>query len=68
MEMETKPAKQHRGFAAMSEEKRREIARKGGASVPSAKRSFSTNRTLAVEAGRKGGGNSPGPQRRAPPT
>lgn len=44
-----------RGFAAMDKEKRREIARKGGANVPHDKRSFAQNRTLAVEAGRKGG-------------
>lgn len=44
-----------RGFAAMSLERRREIARKGGASVPSEKRSFACNRDLAVTAGRKGG-------------
>lgn len=44
-----------RGFAAMTREKRLEIARKGGASVPSEKRSFARNRDLAVTAGRKGG-------------
>jgi len=44
-----------RGFASMSPEKQREIARKGGKSVPSEKRSFSQNRDLASEAGRKGG-------------
>lgn len=44
-----------KGFAAMSPEKRTEIARKGGLSVPSDKRSFSKNRELASEAGRKGG-------------
>lgn len=49
-----------RGFAAMSPEKRLAIARKGGASVPSHKRSFSLNRDLATEAGRKGGVNSHG--------
>jgi general stress protein YciG len=32
--------KARRGFAAMSPELRREIARKGGASVPREKRSF----------------------------
>jgi general stress protein YciG len=56
--------KQRRGFAAMSEERRREIARKGGASVPSEKRSFSKNKELATEAGRKGGGISRGGGRR----
>lgn len=44
-----------RGFAAMSREKQLEIARKGGASVPSDRRSFSQNRALAAAAGRKGG-------------
>jgi len=47
--------KQMRGFATMSAERRREIARKGGASVPGEKRSFAVNRELAAEAGRKGG-------------
>lgn len=44
-----------RGFAAMDAERRREIARKGGKSVPDEKRSFTQDRTLAAEAGRKGG-------------
>lgn len=44
-----------RGFAAMDEAKQREIARKGGESVPPEKRSFSQNHELAAEAGRKGG-------------
>ncbi|NBJ13133.1 con-10 family general stress protein [Microvirga arsenatis] len=44
-----------RGFASMSPEKQREIASKGGKSVPAEKRSFSRNRHLAAEAGRKGG-------------
>ncbi|RTL88629.1 MAG: stress-induced protein [Hyphomicrobiales bacterium] len=39
----------------MSPEKQREIARKGGRSVPAEKRSFSQNADLAVNAGRKGG-------------
>lgn len=50
----------NRGFAAMDENKQREIARKGGASVPDEKRSFSQNRNLASEAGRKGGEASHG--------
>ena len=49
-----------RGFAAMDVEKLREIARKGGRSVPDEKRSFSQNRQLASEAGRKGGHSSHG--------
>ncbi len=39
----------------MDEEKQRRIASKGGRSVPNEKRSFSLNRRLAAEAGRKGG-------------
>ncbi len=48
------------GFASMDAEKQREIARKGGRSVPDEKRSFSQNRQLASEAGRKGGHSSHG--------
>jgi uncharacterized protein len=51
--MKTKTS--NRGFASMDEEKQREIARKGGANVPDEKRSFSKDRELASEAGRKGG-------------
>ena len=40
-----------RGFAAMDPERRREIARRGGASVPSEKRSFAQDRDLAATAG-----------------
>ena len=47
--------KNGRGFAGMSEEERREIAKKGGESVPDEKRSFSQDREFASEAGRKGG-------------
>jgi general stress protein YciG len=47
--------KSERGFASMSEEERREIAKKGGENVPDEKRSFSQDRELASEAGRKGG-------------
>jgi general stress protein YciG len=54
--METEPKK--RGFAAMSAERRREIASKGGASVPDEKRTFSKDKVLAAEAGRKGGNRS----------
>jgi general stress protein YciG len=50
----------NRGFASMDAEKQREIARKGGRSVPDEKRSFSQNRQLASEAGRKGGHSSTG--------
>lgn len=51
------------GFQGMTPEKRKEIARKGGASVPADKRSFSKNKALAVSAGRKGGENSRGGKR-----
>ncbi len=44
----------------MDPERRREIARRGGASVPSEKRSFAQNRDLAANAGRKGGTASKG--------
>ena len=47
--------KSKRGFASMTPEKQREIASKGGKSVPSDKRSFAQNRDLASQAGRKGG-------------
>ncbi len=49
-----------RGFAAMDKDRQREIARKGGASVPDEKRSFSQDRRLAAAAGRKGGEASHG--------
>lgn len=51
-----------RGFASMDPARQREIARKGGASVPSEKRSFSQDRSLAAKAGRKGGEASQGPR------
>ncbi len=49
-----------KGFAALSPERRRAIARKGGRSVEPQERSFSKNRLLASEAGRKGGEASEG--------
>jgi general stress protein YciG len=52
-----------RGFASMNADKQREIARKGGRSVPNEKRSFSQNHQLASEAGRKGGHSSHGSKR-----
>jgi general stress protein YciG len=57
-------AKGKRGFASMDPERRREIARMGGMSVPPEKRSFSQNAGLAVRAGRKGG-QSVGPADRS---
>jgi general stress protein YciG len=53
----------HRGFASMDAARQREIARKGGQSVPAEKRSFSQDRALASEAGRKGGEHSHGGRR-----
>jgi general stress protein YciG len=44
-----------RGFASMDPERQREIASRGGKSVPAERRSFSQNRDLASAAGRKGG-------------
>ncbi|MDB5414083.1 MAG: Stress-induced protein repeat protein [Rubritepida sp.] len=46
-----------RGFASMDQAKQRNIASKGGQSVPNEKRSFSQDTGLAAEAGRKGGHN-----------
>ena len=54
--------KSDRGFASMDEDKQREIARKGGESVPDEKRSFSRDHQLAAEAGREGGRQSGGGQ------
>lgn len=54
----TEAPRGRRGFAAMDPDRRREIARKGGASVPKAKRSFSQSRELASLAGTKGGKTS----------
>jgi hypothetical protein len=54
------PIASRRGFAALDPERRREIARRGGASVPGDKRSFAQNRDLAANAGRKGGTTSRG--------
>ncbi len=56
-----------RGFAAMDKDRQREIARKGGASVPDEKRSFSQDRDLAASAGRKGGEASHGGGRTSRP-
>ena len=53
----------NRGFASMDEDKQREIARRGGESVPDEKRSFSQAPGLAAAAGRRGGGSVPGEKR-----
>ncbi len=45
----------NRGFASMDENKRREIARKGGEASPG---NFKNDPQKAREAGRKGGENS----------
>lgn len=58
-----KPPKKLRGFAGMTPEKRREISRKGGASVPKEKRTFSKNNSLAKKAGAAGGKNVPADKR-----
>lgn len=44
----------------MDKEKQQEISRKGGESVSAEDRSFSKDRNLASEAGRKGGQRSRG--------
>ncbi len=64
MEQERKSTSK-RGFASMDRDKQREIARKGGRSVPNEKRSFSQNHQLASDAGRKGGHSSHGTRRAA---
>lgn len=56
--------KSKRGFASMSAERRREVARKGGLAVKPENRAFSKDKKLAVKAGRKGG-SSVSPQNRA---
>src|SRR5882724_7259026 len=53
----------HRGFASMNTERQRQIASMGGKAVPDEKRSFSQNRRLAAEAGRKGGQSVPDAKR-----
>lgn len=53
-------ANENRGFASMDDKKQRDIASKGGQSVPDEERSFSQDRELAAEAGRKGGEHSHG--------
>jgi general stress protein YciG len=55
----TKSGTRNRGFASMDAQRQREIASKGGQSVPDEKRSFSRDPSLAAKAGRKGGQNVP---------
>ncbi|MDB5452686.1 MAG: stress-induced protein [Caulobacteraceae bacterium] len=52
-----------RGFASMDPVKRREIASKGGRSVPKESRGFSKDPLLAAAAGRKGGVAVPAAER-----
>lgn len=47
--------KRLRGFARLSQDERRRIAKKGGAAVPAECRAYSVNPQLASECGRKGG-------------
>ena len=61
MSENTEPVRRsNRGFASMDPARQREIASKGGSSVPAEKRPFSQNHKLAAEAGRKGGEHSHG--------
>ena len=60
MENSEKPK---RGFAAMDPERRRAIAKLGGAAVPAEKRTFSKKRNVASAAGTKGGANVPAEKR-----
>lgn len=57
---QTGTGRSNRGFASMDPARQREIASKGGSSVPAEKRPFSQNHRLAAEAGRKGGEHSHG--------
>ena len=59
------PGMSKRGFASMDPALQREIASKGGRSVPPEERSFSKDRALAAQAGRKGGEASHGGRRSA---
>lgn len=51
--------KSTRGFASMDKARHRAIAAMGGKAVPGSKRSFSRDRRLASQAGRKGGASVP---------
>lgn len=56
--------KNNRGFASMDPERQRQIASMGGKAVRPEQRSFSLNRKLAANAGRKGGLSVP-PEKRS---
>ncbi|AWM85737.1 general stress protein [Microvirga sp. 17 mud 1-3] len=58
--MASRSGSSSRGFGSMDKEKQHEISRKGGESVSAEDRSFSKDRNLASEAGRKGGQRSRG--------
>ena len=51
----TTEGRKRQGFAGMDPNKQREIASKGGKSIPDEKRTFSRDPALAAVAGRKGG-------------
>lgn len=53
----------NRGFGAMDPAQQRDIASKGGQSVPAEKRSFSQNPDAARRAGQKGGESVPDEKR-----
>lgn len=55
--------KKLRGFAAMSPERRRELASRGGKATPPEKRAFSRSPALAQSAGTKGGKAVPSAKR-----
>jgi general stress protein YciG len=60
MQSKQEETKRKRGFALMSPDKLKEIAKKGGKSVPPEKRTFSQDPEHAAKCGQKGGkGGSP---------
>ena len=59
MDIQDKAMKPKYGFARWDKGALREICKKGGASVPADRRSFSADRDLASRAGRVGGNNVP---------
>ncbi len=58
-----KKEKSKRGLACLSPERRREIARMGGQSVPPEKRAFARDVALAAKAGSIGGAAAPAENR-----
>ncbi len=58
-----KKEKLKRGLACLSPERRSEIARMGGKSVPPEKRAFARDPTLAAKAGSIGGAAAPAENR-----